>query len=125
MANVQHFDVHADDVERARTFYASVFDWQFEDWGPPEFYRVRTGSANDPGVGGALQKRHEINGTRMTGYMCTIGVEDIDTTMKAVEQAGGKLVSEKYHIPTVGWLVHFVDTEGNLAGAMQYEAGHA
>jgi predicted enzyme related to lactoylglutathione lyase len=42
-----------------------------------------------------------------------------------IEAAGGKVMSEKFHIPTAGWLIHFVDTEGALAGAMQYEAGHA
>jgi predicted enzyme related to lactoylglutathione lyase len=31
MANhIRHFAIHADDVERARNFYAAVFDWRFE-----------------------------------------------------------------------------------------------
>lgn len=41
-----------------------------------------------------------------------------------IEASGGKVISVKYHMSSVGWLGHFVDTEGNLAGAMQYEAGH-
>ena len=42
--NVCHFAVHADDVERARVFYENVFGWRFEEWGPPEFYLIKTGN---------------------------------------------------------------------------------
>jgi len=38
-----------------------------------------------------------------------------------VEANGGKIVMPKFHIPTVGTLVFFEDTEGNVVGAMQYE----
>ena len=51
--NVLHFAIHADDLERAREFYEQVFGWRFEDWGPPDFYRVHTGSAEDQGIAGA------------------------------------------------------------------------
>ncbi len=34
--HIRHFAIHADDVERARNFYAAVFDWRFEPWGPPD-----------------------------------------------------------------------------------------
>ena len=37
--NIAHFDVAADDVERARRFYERVFGWRFEAWGPPDFSR--------------------------------------------------------------------------------------
>ena len=30
----------------------------------------------------------------------------------------------KFHIPTVGTLIFFEDTEGNVVGAMQYDEGH-
>jgi predicted enzyme related to lactoylglutathione lyase len=59
----------------------------------------------------------------MTGYECATAVEDIDATIRAIEQHGGKLAMAKFHIPTVGSGCHFNDTEGNLAAAMQYEPG--
>jgi predicted enzyme related to lactoylglutathione lyase len=40
-AKLCHFAINADDVQRARRFYESVFDWTFEPWGPPNFYQVK------------------------------------------------------------------------------------
>jgi predicted enzyme related to lactoylglutathione lyase len=57
----------------------------------------------------------------MFGYECTIGVDSIDDTVAAVEANGGKIVMPKFHIPTVGRLIFFEDTEGNVVGAMQYD----
>jgi predicted enzyme related to lactoylglutathione lyase len=123
--NLKHFSIHADDVNRARTFYEKVLGWRFTPWGPPNFFQIMTGTENDPGVHGALQERRDIvPGKPMFGFECTIGVDSIDETIAAVESNGGKIVMPKYHIPTVGTLIFFEDTEGNVVGAMQYEEGH-
>ncbi len=119
--NLKHFAVHADDVERARKFYEQAFGWQFTAWGPPGFFLIKTGTADDPGVGGALQGRREVvAGKPVFGFECTLGVDSIDETITAVEANGGKIVMPKFHIPTVGTLIFFEDTEGNIVGAMQY-----
>ena len=115
---VQHFAINCADVERGRRFYEAVFGWKSSAWGPPGFYQMDTG-----GVQGALQKRREIvAGKPMYGFECSIGVEDIDATSKAVLAAGGKIVMPKVTIPTVGTLIFFEDPEGNIAGAMQYDS---
>jgi uncharacterized protein len=120
--NLKHFAVHANDVDRAKSFYENAFGWTFTSWGPPGFYLIKTGPADDPGVQGALQQRREIvSGKPMFGFECTLGVSSIDETIAAIEANGGKIVMPKYHIPTVGTLVFFEDTEGNIIGAMQYE----
>ncbi len=120
--NVLHFAIHAEDVERARAFYEQVFDWRFEAWGPPDFYRILTGSPENPGIAGALQKRHvELVNKGTTGFTCTVSVLDIEHTSALVEKHGG-LISFSGEIPTVGRLISFEDTEGNILGAMQYEA---
>ncbi len=122
--NVKHFAVHADDVNRARKFYEQAFGWQFTEWGPPGFFLIKTGTDADPGVQGALQGRREVVAGKPTyGFECTLGVENIDETVKAVEAGGGKIVMPKFHIPGVGTLIFFEDTEGNVVGAMQYEEG--
>ena len=55
------------------------------------------------------------------GFECTIGVANIDQTIRAIEGNGGTIVMAKFQIPTVGSGVYFHDTEGNHVGAMQYE----
>ena len=120
--NLKHFAIHADNVDRARSFYEKAFDWHFTAWGPPGFFQIKTGTEADPGVQGALQGRREIvEGKPMFGFECALGVESIDDTIVAVEANGGKIVMPKFEIPTVGTLIFFEDTEGNIVGAMQYD----
>jgi len=116
---VKHFAINCNDIERARRFYEGVFGWKATPWGPPGFYQLGT----PPGVQGALQNRREIvAGKAMYGFECSIGVDDIDATSKAVLANGGKIVMPKVTIPTVGTLIFFEDPEGNIAGAMQYDS---
>jgi len=50
------FAIHADNVGRARTFYEKVLGWRFEEWGPPDFYLIKTGNEQSPGILGAVLK---------------------------------------------------------------------
>ena len=60
--NVDFFAINADDVPRARKFYAAVFGWSFEPWGPPGFYLIETGQERMTAIRGALQERRELAG---------------------------------------------------------------
>lgn len=120
--NVVHFAIHADDVERARSFYEGVFGWRFEAWGPPGFYDVITGDAEHPGIHGALHARSDaLVGSGTRGFTCTVAVDDLDEIRRRVVALGGKITFEEVLIPTVGTLVQFLDTEGNEVAAMVYD----
>ena len=120
--HVSYFAVHADDVPRARKFYEAVFGWSFEPWGPPNFYLIATGGEQVGPLRGALQERHEhAPGQKMIGFECTISVANIDETIRAIEANGGRIAAPKFHIPTVGIVAYFFDTEGNVAGIIQQE----
>jgi hypothetical protein len=118
-SNLQHFSINADDVEATRRFYEAVLGWQFEAWGPPEFYRVTTGQG---GVQGALQRRRElVEGQRMVGLEGTFSVEDVDEVARAVVANGGVILMEKTRIAGVGDLVWLQDPAGNALGVMRYD----
>ena len=120
--DVNFFAINADDVPRARQFYSSVFGWNFEPWGPPGFYLIATARNAGGGHSGALQERRElVPGQKMTGFECTVTVDNIDQTIRAIEANGGRLATPKFHIPTVGTVAYFLDTEGNVAGIRQPE----
>ncbi len=120
--NVKHFSINADDVPRARKFYENALGWKFTPWGPPNFFLCKTGTDEDPGLEGSLQGRREIvEGKPIFGFECSLGVDNIDETIAAIEANGGKIVMPKFEIPTVGTLIYFEDPEGNIVGAMQYE----
>jgi predicted enzyme related to lactoylglutathione lyase len=122
-ANIAHFAINADDVNRARRFYERVFGWRFEAWGPPGFLQAFTGNESEPGIRGALQQRRElVAGQRTIGYECSISVKDVDAVAAAVVANGGTIVIPRTLIPTVGHLIFFRDPEGNVAGAMQFDS---
>ena len=117
-ATFRHFAIDADDMPRARRFYEQVFGWTFTPWGPPDFLQTRSAGQ---GFIGALQGRRSIGGQAMPGMELSFGVDDIEATIAAIEAGGGKVLTAPFHIEGVGRLVFFQDTEGNIAGAMQYE----
>jgi hypothetical protein len=119
--NVSFFAINADQVPRARKFYESVFRWGFEPWGPPGFYLIDTDSERK-GVGALQERRELVPGQKMVGFECTISVTDIDETIRAIEANGGRIAAPKFHIPTVGTVAYFVDTEGNVVGIIQQDA---
>lgn len=111
-----HFDMTADNPERAVKFYQSVFGWKFEKWdGPMEYWMCTTGDKSEPGINGGLSKRGESGMPAMN----TIGVANVDEFSKKVASSGGKVVMPKSPIPGVGWFATCQDTEGNIFGIIQ------
>jgi predicted enzyme related to lactoylglutathione lyase len=123
MSQVAHFAINASDVSRAKRFYEKVFGWKFEAYGPPDFFMVMEASATaHVSLRGSLQKRRElVPGVAMTGFECTISVDDIQRAKAAIEANGGKIVMQICTLAGIGRLLFFQDPEGNLAGAMQYD----
>jgi predicted enzyme related to lactoylglutathione lyase len=119
-AKLRHLAINADDVQRAKTFYETVFGWRFNPWGPPDYYQALEAG----GFTMALQHRRELKPSApMLGFEATMDVEDIVATIAAIEAAGGRMVTQQIYIEGVGKLVYFEDPEGNVFGAMQYDPG--
>jgi hypothetical protein len=113
MPTVVHFDVPADDIERAKKFYSALLGWKFESFPMMQYNLITTTNLDGtPGVGGGMGKRMEPS-QRMMNYF---GVSSIDIAMKQVKSLGGKILSEKMAVPRMGYLVNCIDTEGNLFG---------
>ena len=125
MANqLAHFAIHADDLDRARKFYGGVFGWTFQGYGGPmtDFCQIQDGAGKALAPLGAMQSRRFNSAPQpVIGYECSIVVDDVDVIACAVEANGGKIVMQKAAIPGVGWIVKFLDTEGNLACAVRYD----
>ena len=115
--HIAHFSINADNIDRARAFYSKVFGWAFAAWGPPGFYQIE-----GAGTLAALQGRRElVKGQKTIAFECTIAVDSIDATEKAVLAGGGKIALARSVIVGVGTLMFFEDPEGNVFGAMQYD----
>jgi predicted enzyme related to lactoylglutathione lyase len=126
MANqLSHFAIHTDDLDRARKFYGSVFGWTFQGFGGPitDFCQIKDATGNLLKPLGAMQARKFNSAPQpVYGFECSIAVDDIEAITRAVEANGGKIVMPKAAIPGVAWIVKFLDTEGNLVCAVQYDS---
>lgn len=125
MSRVVHFEIQADDVERAKAFYAAAFGWTFEDYskvtGSP-YWGVVTGPDDQMGINGGLLGRPAATpgeGQGTNAYVCTIGVEDYDATESRILAAGGRVALPKTALPGMAWQGYYLDTEGNTFGIHQ------
>lgn len=118
-----HFEIHADDMERAATFYREVFGWEIKKWdGPIDYMMIVTGDKATPGINGGMVKRmgpRPEERAAVNGYVATMVVPDIDAILKTILEKGGTMALEKMEIPGVGWLAYCKDTEANIFGVMQ------
>jgi hypothetical protein len=124
MSRPIHFEIHADDVNRAIKFYETVFNWRINRWGEtePAYWLVMTGDEGTPGINGGLMARMGPppgDGQPVNAFVNTIDVDNFDAYAKAVIKAGGRQVVDRMAVPRVGWLGYFKDTEGNIFGLME------
>ncbi|MFW9784787.1 MAG: VOC family protein [Candidatus Heimdallarchaeota archaeon] len=115
MPKVVHFEVNADDIERAKKFYENAFGWKIEKWEGGEYWVIQAGEEGEEGINGGLQKREEES-DQIFNYISVSSVEDAKSK---VEKNGGKIISPKITVPGVGYFYMFEDTEGNKLGIMQ------
>ena len=118
-----HFEIHADNPERAIAFYRTVLGWSFSKWdGPMPYWMVVTGPENEPGINGGLHPRMgppAVAGQAVIAFVCTVYVDSLDAYTAKVVAAGGAICVPKMPIPGIGWLAYGNDTEGNIFGLMQ------
>src|SRR4029079_5709206 len=119
-----HFEIHAENTERAIAFYSKLFDWKFAQWAGQPYWLVPPDEAGTPGINGGLLPRQgpgPVNMAAVNAYVCTTGVTDLDAMVATAVAAGGTVAVPKMPIPTMGWLAYCKDTEGNLFGMMQMD----
>ncbi|MFI5412443.1 MAG: VOC family protein [Candidatus Micrarchaeales archaeon] len=122
MDSIVHFEIPADDTERAKKFYKGVFGWQIDDMPEMNYTILRTAKIGkdmmptEPGrINGGMMKRSK----EIAHPVVTIAVDDIDATLKKLEKAGGKTVMGKQSIGGMGFTAYFKDSEGNVIGLWQ------
>jgi predicted enzyme related to lactoylglutathione lyase len=100
------------DVEKAKSFYSSLFGWGIEVWKPGEmdYAMVQVGEQ----AHGGFNKAQEGAPSAWIGHVL---VEDVDETVRRVEAAGGKILMGPMDIPEVGRFAVFADPQGAVLSA--------
>ena len=126
MNRVVHFEIQADDLERAAKFYRAVFGWSIEKWPgiEQEYWMVMTADkdSKEQGISGGMHKRVSKAPSKDFGanaFVCVVDVEDFDSVAAKVLAAGGIVTQPKYALPGMAWVGYFLDTEGNTFGLFQ------
>jgi predicted enzyme related to lactoylglutathione lyase len=126
-----HFEIHVDDITRARAFYETALGWTFEDWsdyaGMP-YLGATTGPEDAPGINGALMQRQSPGGgpgAAVNGAVLTVGVDDYAAAEGKILDAGGTVALPKHALPGMAWQGYYLDTEGNVFGIHQRDENAA
>lgn len=121
---VGHFEIPADQPERARKFYGAAFGWKFNVMEGMDYTMVQTGPSSEQGmptgpgyINGGIAKR----GSHVMHPVVTIIVPEISEAEAAIRKNGGKVLQGKAPIGdgSMGHTAYFQDPEGNVVGLYQ------
>lgn len=132
---VVHFEIHAQEPERALAFYRGVFGWadntvpgmEQQYWLLYPDGQVRESRDEElPGIGiaGGMLVRQgppPDEGAPVNGFVCVIQVDDLDAVHGAVPEHGGSIALPPFDVEGVGRVFYAKDTEGNIFGVIQPE----
>jgi uncharacterized protein len=116
---VVHFEIPADDRNRARDFYQSAFDWNISEVPDINYNMVMTSPVDDQGMpaepgsinGGMFAREGDL-----ATPVITVEVDDIDAALEKIGSLGGSTVIAKQAVMDMGFAAYFRDTEGNVMG---------
>ena len=132
MDPVVHFEMPAKDKKRVSEFYSKVFGWQMQQLGN-EMGSYLLANTTEVDENRMPKQSGAINGgffdfQNKEGFdvpHLVISVDNLEESMKKVEEAGGKIIGgvsgpgKIDDIPGVGRYVSFDDSEGNHLGMLQ------
>jgi predicted enzyme related to lactoylglutathione lyase len=117
-SSIVWFEIPADNPERAKKFYGSLFGWTIKLFpGMTEYWHIDTGGGNDTPDGGMMARKHPEQ--PITNY---ISVKSVTKSMAKVEKLGGKVCMPKTAVPQMGYFAICQDTENNTFALWEMNA---
>ncbi len=110
MPTIVHFEIPAEDVERAKSFYSTLFSWDIKQVPGMDYWIIDT--CGEKAVNGGMMKKQNPQQT-VTNY---VDVPSVEKYSKIVEKLGGKVIQPKMAVPQMGYFAVCLDTEGNAFG---------
>lgn len=109
-ASIVWFEVPADDLNRAKKFYQSMFGWKFAKLPAAinDYWHIDTGGPDASPDGGMMPRMHAQQ--PITNY---VSVPSVSKAAVKVEKLGGTVCKPKTAVPGMGYFAICLDTEGN------------
>jgi predicted enzyme related to lactoylglutathione lyase len=113
MANpVVHFEIIGNEATQLQNFYRNVFSWELAPEPNANGYAVVQNGGITGGIGAC-----PVTAGHVTFY---VGVDDIDASLRAIEDLGGKTLRGPIELPNNrGKFAHFEDPQGHMLGLVQ------
>ena len=107
-----HVELMSTDVNRSKTFYGSLFNWELEDMQMPEmaYTMIKVGD----GTGGGILK-NPIPGAPST-WLPYVLVEDVRQATTKAKGLGAKVMKDVTEVPDMGWFSIIADPAGAMVG---------
>jgi predicted enzyme related to lactoylglutathione lyase len=126
-----HFEIHAADVDAAKSFYGGLFGWRFEPMkgGEAAGYHLIEGRdiGQDKGVTAGIMARMgdaPAAGSPIRGGTMTFAVEDCDASYAWALENGGAEALPPVDYPGVGRCAYVEDGQGNVVGMITSMEGN-
>jgi uncharacterized protein len=108
---IVYLELPAQELATSRDFYANLFGWAFQDYGPT--YAAFSNSGTEGGFNADPAERTKAP-------LPVIESQNIEETEQNILQAGGKITLPTFSFPG-GRRFHFTDPAGNELAIMQRE----
>ena len=109
--NIVYLELPAQELAASRDFYANLFGWTFQDYGPTY------AAFSESGIEGGL---NADPAERTTAPLAVIESENLEETEQSILKAGGKITLPIFSFPG-GRRFHVTDPAGNELAIMQRE----
>jgi uncharacterized protein len=108
-ASICWFEIPAEQPERARKFYHSLFGWNINAMpGMPDYWHIDT-AGKDASPDGAIKRRQHPEETPLNYVL----VPSVSRFLAKVKKLGGEICLPKTAIPKMGYMAVCKDTEAN------------
>jgi uncharacterized protein len=126
MDKVVHFEIPADDIERAQKFYKELFGWNIQKAGDMPYWITHTVEVDENNmpkesgcINGGMLMRNEAEDPGSSNSVIVIDVSNTEEYCKKVEEAGGHVILTPRNVGDMGIYARIKDTEGNIVGLWQ------
>ena len=105
---INYIEFTTTDIAKTKAFYATVFSWNFQEYGPDY---IAFGK-DHAGIDGGFRKGQPQQSQSETAPLIVIYSQDLKSTEDAVIAAGGSIAVPTFDFPG-GRRFHFTDPAGN------------
>lgn len=103
---INYLEFPAADLNTAKEFFSTVFNWGFVDYGP------EYAAFSNAGMDGGFYKSDKNMSTEKGSALVVFYTKDLESMITTIENAGGKIIKDIFSFPG-GRRFHFSDPNDN------------